>query len=325
MRSSNSNCRAVASVVAVLWLAAAGGAGAQSYPVKPVRIIASNAPGGGVDFAARHVGQKLGDRLGRQFIVENRPGAGGTIGTAYAAKATPDGYTLLLGQVGQLAMTPHAEKVPYDPLKDFVGVSLLAHSYHVLAVHPSLPVRSVKQLIALAKARPGQLTYGVGTMWGPSHLVPELFSSATGVRIDSIFYKGTALAAIGMLTGEVQVIFTGPTAVMPHMRSQRAVALAVTSPKRSPIIPDLPTLVELGVHGVEAPSWVSLVAPAATPKDVLWRLHGEIVQLTARPDYREPLEQHGLEPTATTLEQFAAFLQREHDKWGKVIRGIKSK
>lgn len=311
--------------VAVGLLAPAGGVEAQSYPVKPVRIIVANAPGGGIDFVARHVGLKLGDRLGRQFIVENRTGAGGTIGTTYAAKAAPDGYTLLLGQVGPLAMSPHVEKVAYDPLKDFVGVSLLASSYHVLAVHPSLPVRSVKQLIALAKSRPGQLTYGVGTLWGPTHLVPELFNWAAGVKIDSIFYRGAGPAAVGLVTGEVQVIFASVTALMPHMRSQRVAALAVTSPKRSPVAPELPTLGELGVRGVEAPSWVSLVAPAATPKDVLARLHGEIVQLAARPDYRAPLEKQALEPTTSTQEEFAAFLHGEHEKWGKIVRAIKIK
>jgi len=309
--------------LALGFLLAAGSAAAQSYPVRPVRIIVPTSPGGGNDFVARHVGQKLGERLGQQFIVDNRPGAGGTIGTALGAKAAPDGYTLLLGFVGQLAMTPHAEKVPYDALKDFVGVSLLASSYHVLAVHPSLPVRSVKELIALAKARPGALDYAVGNIWTPTHLVPELFNSATGVRIGTIFYKGSGPAAIGVLTGEAQVIFASVTAVMPHIRSSRLTALVVTSPKRSLIAPEVPTLVELGVRGVEAPSWYSLVAPVASPKEVVARLHGEIVAIASRPDYREPLEKQALEPTTTTPEQFAAFLQVEYDKWGKVVRSIK--
>jgi len=298
-------------------------AAAQSYPARPVRIIVPTSPGGGNDFVARHVGQKLGERLGQQFIVENRPGAGGTIGTAQAAKAAPDGYTLLLGFVGQLAMSPHVEKGGYDPLKDFIGVSLLASSYHILGVHPSLPVRSVKQLIAFAKARPGELNYASGNIWTPTHLVPELFKSATGVNIAAIQYKGSGPAAIGVLTGEAQVIFAGVTAVMSYVRSNRVVALAVTSPTRSPIAPEVPTLVELGVRGVEAPSWYSIVAPAAAPKDVVGKLHAEIVTIAARPDYREPLERQALEPTTTTPEQFAAFLKAEYDKWGKVIRGLK--
>jgi len=304
------------------FVVAVGSAAAQSYPAKPVRIIVPTSPGGGNDFVARHVGQKLGERLGQQFVVENRPGAGGTIGTAQAARAAPDGYTLLLGFVGQLAMSPHVEKGGYDPLKDFVGVSLLASSYHILGVHPSLPVHSVKELVAFAKARPGELNYA-GNLWTPTHLVPELFKSATGVNIAAIQYKGSGPAAIGVLTGEAQVIFGGVTALMSHVRSKRIVALAVTSPKRSPIAPEVPTLVELGVRGVEAPSWYSIVAPAASPNEVIGRLHGEIEKLIALPDYREPLERQALEPTTTTPEQFAAFLRAEYDKWGRVIQALK--
>lgn len=314
--------RTVCLVALGLTLGAAEAA-AQSYPAKPVRIIVPTSPGGGNDFVARHVGQKLGERLGQQFIVENRPGAGGSIATGQVAKAAPDGYTLLLGFVGQLAMYPHVEKVAYDPLKDFVGVSVLASSYHVLAVHPSLPVRSVKQLIALAKTRPGELNYASGNPWTPTHLVPELFKSATGVNIVAIQYKGSGPAAIGVLTGEAQVVFGSVTALMPHVRSKRVMALAVTSPARSPLAPEVPTLVELGVRGVEAPSWYSIVAPAASPTEVIGKLHAEIVSIAARPDYREPLERQALEPTTTTPEQFAAFLQAEYDKWGRIIKALK--
>ena len=313
-----------ASLSIALGMAIAGGSAmAQPYPAKPVRIVVPTSPGGGNDYVARLIGQKLGDRLGQQFIVDNRPGAGGTIGTALVAKAPPDGYTLLLGFVGQLAMSPHVEKLPYDTLKDFVGVSLLASSYHVLGVHPSLPARSVKQLIALARSRPGELNYAVGNIWTPTHLVPELFNSAAGIKIGAIFYKGSGPAAIGVLTGEAQVIFASVTALMPHVRSQRVVALAVTSPARSPVAPEVPTLTELGVRGVQAPSWYSLVAPAAMPREAVAKLHGEIVGIAARPDYREPLEKQALEPTTTTPEQFAVFLKGEYDKWGKVVKSIK--
>jgi tripartite-type tricarboxylate transporter receptor subunit TctC len=315
-------CVAV-SLAALGFVLVVEGTAAQSYPARPVRIVVPTSPGGGNDFVARHVGQKLGERLGQQFIVENRPGAGGSIATGQVAKATPDGYTLLLGFVGQLAMYPHVEKVTYDSLKDFVGVSLIASSYHILGVHPSLPVRSVKQLIALAKSRPGDLNYASGNPWTPTHLVPELFKSATGVDIVAIQYKGSGPAAIGVLSGEAQVIFAGVTALMAHVRSKRVVALAVTSPKRSPIAPEIPTLVELGVRGVEAPSWYSIVAPAAVPKEAIARLHAEIVSLAGLPDYRAPLERQALEPTTTTPEQFAAFLQGEYDKWGRVIKSLK--
>jgi tripartite-type tricarboxylate transporter receptor subunit TctC len=295
----------------------------QAYPVKPVRIVVPTQPGGGNDFMARLIGQKLGERLGQQFIIDNRAGAGGVLGTAYAAKSAPDGYTLLLGFVGQLAMSPHVEKTGYDPQKDFVGVSLLASSYHILGVHPSLPVRSVKQLIAFAKARPGQLNYASGNIWTPTHLVPELFKSATGIDIVAIQYKGSGPAAIGLLSGEAQLIAAGVTALMPYVRANKVVALAVTSPKRSLLAPEVPTLTELGVKGVEAPSWYSVTAPAATPADIVGKLHAEIVTINAQPDYRATLSKQALEPHTTTSEEFAAFLKVEYEKWGKIIKSLK--
>jgi tripartite-type tricarboxylate transporter receptor subunit TctC len=312
-------------VVALGCALVAAGAAAQPYPSRPVRIVVPTSPGGGNDFIARTVGQRLGERLGQQFIVDNRPGGGGSIGTGQAASAPPDGYTLLLGFVGQLAMYPHVEKVTYDPLRDFVGVSLLSSSYHVLAVHPSLPARSVKQLIGLARARPGELNYASGNIWTPTHLVPELFKSATGTNIVAIQYKGSGPATIGVLSGEAQVVFASVTALMPHVRAKRLVALAVTSPARSPIAPEVPTLTELNVRGVEAPSWYAIVAPAATPREVIDRLHGEIVGITALPDYRALLEKQAMEPRTATPAEFAAFLKAEHDKWGKVIKSLKAK
>lgn len=299
------------------------GALAQSYPVKPVRIIVTVAPGGGNDFLARLAGQKLSERLGQQFIVDNRPGGGGTIATAAVAKAAPDGYTLLLGFVGPLAMTPHVEKVGYDPIRDFIGVSMLASSYHMLAVHPSLPVRSVKQFIALAKARPGELNYASANIWGPTHLVPELFKSVAGIDLMPLHYKGAAPAAVGVLSGEAHAIFASVTALMAHVRAKRLMALAATSPTRSPIAPELPTFKELGYPRVEAPSWYSIVAPAATPRDVVGRLHGEMTKVAAMPDYREQLERQGFEPQSSTPEQFAAFLQADYDNWGRIIRVLK--
>jgi tripartite-type tricarboxylate transporter receptor subunit TctC len=311
--------------IALGLLSTVHGALAQGYPAKPVRIIVTVAPGGGNDFVARHAGQKLSERLGQQFIVDNRPGGNGTIGTALVAKSAPDGYTLLLGFVGSLAMTPHVEKVGYDPLRDFIGVSLLASSYHLLAVHPSLPVRSVKQFVALARARPGELNYASASAWGPTHLVPELFKSVTGISVVPIHYRGSALAAIGVLSGEAHAIFAGVTSLTPHVRSKRLVALAVTSPARSPVAPELPTFRELGYPRVEAPSWYSIVAPAATPREVVGRLHEELAKVSAMPDYREPLERQGLEPQSSTPVEFAAFLQSEHDKWGKVISALRAR
>jgi tripartite-type tricarboxylate transporter receptor subunit TctC len=312
-------------MVALALALAPASVAAQTYPVRTVRIVVPTSPGGGNDFVARHAAAKLSERLGQQFIVENRAGAGGAIGTAFVAKAPPDGYTLLLGFVGQLAMLPNVEKVDYDPLKDFVGVSVLASSYHFLAVHPSLPARTTKQLIALAKKRPGELNYASGNIWTPVHLVPELFKQATGTDIVAIQYKGSGPAAIGVLSGEAQVIVAGTTTILSYMQQKRLIGLAVTSPKRTSNAPDIPTLAEQGIKGVEAPSWYSIAAPAATPREVVTRLHGEIVKLASTPEYRTPLERQALEPTTTTPEQFATFLRAEYDKWGKVIRTLKSK
>ena len=299
------------------------GAQAQTYPVKPVRIVVPTSPGGGNDFVARLAGQKLGERLGQQFVVDNRPGAGGSTATAQVAKAAPDGYTLLLGFVGQLAMRPHVENVGYDPRKDFAGISLLASGYQMVAVHPSLPVRSVKQLIAFARSRPGELNFASANIYTTGHLTGELFNSITGVRIVPIHYKGSGPAAIAVLSGEVHMIFTAITSVMPHVQTKRLVALATTSPARSALAPEVPTFVEAGVKGVETANWYALVAPAATPRDIIGKLHGELVKISAAPDYREQLEKQGLELQTSTPEQFAAFLQAEYDKWGKVIKSLK--
>jgi tripartite-type tricarboxylate transporter receptor subunit TctC len=288
-----------------------------------VRIVVPTSPGGGNDFVARLAGQKLGERLGQQFLVDNRPGAGGTTATTQVAKAAPDGYTLLLGFVGQLAMRPHVENVGYDPRKDFAGVSLLASGWQMLAVHPSLPVRTVQQLIALAKARPGELNFASANVYTTGHLAGELFNSVTGIRIVPIHYKGSGAAAIAVLSGEVHMVFTAISSVAPHVQAKRLMALATTSPTRSVFAPEVPTFAEAGVRGLETANWYGLAAPAATSKDVIGRLHGELVKIAAAPDYRDQLEKFGMELQTSTPEEFAAFLQAEYDKWGRVIKSLK--
>lgn len=298
----------------------------QTYPSRAVRLIVPFAPGGGNDFLARVVGQKLGERLGQQFVIDNRAGAGGNIATDLVAKAPPDGYTLLLGFIGPFAISPHLEKITFNPVRDFTAASLLASSYHVLVVHPSLPVRSVKELIALAKTRPGQINYASSGSGGNLHLVGELFKSSTGINLTHIPYKGTGPAAVAVVSGESQLLFSSITAALPHVRSRRLAALAVTSPNRSPLAPEVQTLVESGVRGVDVGSWYALVAPAATPREVITRLNAEVVKLTATPDYRQQLEKQGFEPVTSSPDQFAAFVQAELDKWGRIIKaaGIKS-
>jgi len=308
------------SFACILGCALAGNAAlAQPYPARPIRLMAAGV-GGGNDYIARLLADKLGEQIGQRIVVENRPGAGGIVATTQVARAAPDGYTLLVGVAGPLAMLPHVEKVQYSPFKDFAGVSLLASSYHVLAVHPSLPVRSVKQLIALAKARPGELNYASAGMWTPTHLTPELFKSAAGVSMVPVFYKGAAPSVIAVVSGEAHMVFAGVTVVMPQVHDKRLAALAVTSPARLSLAREVPTLLESGLAGVEAPSWYALVAPAGTPGEVIARLHGEIVKLSAAPDYREQLERQAFEPRTSLPEQFAAFLQAEYEKWGRVIQ-----
>ena len=295
----------------------------ETYPARPVRLIVAFPPGGSVDAVARLLGPPLSASLGQPMVIENRSGASGNIGTELAARAKPDGTTLIIHTIPFVANAHLYERMPYDPIADFAPVSLLCSSPAVLIVHPSVPARSVSELLQLAKAKPGALNYSAAGAGTNPHIAGELFNMLGNVDIVAIQYKGSGPAAIGLLSGEAQVIFAGVTALMSHVRAKRIVALAVTSPARSPIAPEVPTLVELGVRGVEAPSWYSIVAPAASPTEVIGKLHAEIVTLAARPDYREPLERQALEPTTTTPEQFAAFLKAEYDKWGRVIQALK--
>ncbi|HZM45457.1 MAG TPA: tripartite tricarboxylate transporter substrate-binding protein, partial [Burkholderiales bacterium] len=271
----------------------AGSALAQSWPSRPVRIVVPTAPGGGVDFTARLVGQRLSERLGQQIIVDNRAGAGGVIAMDHVAKAVPDGYTLLLGFSGPLVMTPHAEKVAYDPQRDFAGVSQLTSFHLMLATHPSLPVRSVKQLIAFARARPGELNYASGNIWTLTHLGPELLKIVTGINVVPIHYKGTGPAAVAVLAGEAHMLYASPAALLPHVRANRLVGLAVAGPERMRLAPEVPTLAEAGVRGADTPSWQALLAPARTPGEAIGRLNGELARIAAAPDYREQLERQG--------------------------------
>ena len=298
----------------------AGAAAAQAYPTRPVRIVVPTSPGGGNDFVARAAGQKLGDRLGQQFIVDNRPGAGGSIGTTLVAKAPPDGYTLLLGFVGQLAMYPHVEKAEYDPRRDFIGVSLLASSYHVLAVHPSLPVKSVQDLLALAKARPGALNYSSAGNGAPNHLAMELFKSMAGVDIQHVPYKGAPQAVADLLAGHMNMGFNSIAPMLPHIRAGRLRVIGVASPKRSPQLPDVPTIAEAGVPGFEAGNWFGLFAPAKTPRPIIARLNEALAQVVRAPEMRAQFEALGAEPVGNSSEEFTAFVRRESQRYAKVVR-----
>ena len=316
-------CRVCAVLFVTVAAAAASDsihAAAPDYPSRPIRLLVPFAPGGGNDFLARLVGQKLGDQLGQQFVVDNRAGAGGIIATDLGAKAAPDGYPLLLGFIGPLTISPHFQMVPYDPVRDFAAASMLASIYHVLAAHPSLPARSMPELIALAKAKPGALSFGSAGHATPPHLVGELLQSTLGIKLTHIAYKGSGPATFALLAGEVHMIFSSITAVMQHVRANRLAALAVTSPNRSAVLPEVPTLAESGVRSVELGSWYALVAPAATPRSIMARLNAEIAKMNALPDYRGQLEKQAFEPLPGNPDKFPAFVRAELDKWGKVIR-----
>ena len=319
-------------VHAVLACTAFGGAhaldaAAQEYPTKPIRFVVPFAPGGGTDVLARIVAPKMSESLGKQVIVENRTGAGGNLATEAVAKAPADGYTILLAYIGPIAVSPSMyAKLGFDPVKDFSAVSLMATIPLVLVVHPSLPAKSVKELIALAKARPGQMTYGSAGNGTAQQLSGELFKLLTGTKIVGVPYRGGAPATIGVLTGEVQLLFTGALGVFPHVKSGRLRALAVTTPTRLESVPELPTVAEAGVKGFEVVSWNGVVVPAGTPKPVVDRLNKSITEALHAPEVRQRLNSQGLQIVAGTPQQFDQFIRDEIAKWGKVVRaaGIKA-
>ena len=295
----------------------------QDYPTKPIRLVIPYPPGGGNDTLGRLVAQRLSTALGQQVFVENRAGAGGNLGTEQVAHAKPDGYTLTLGFVANMAMTPHLGKVNYDPVKDFAPIGMVAQGYQILVVHPAFPGKTVPELVALAKARPGSLNYASGGNGSPLHLVAELFKISTGVFITHIPYKGSSPAAAAVLAGDVQMVFGGVVSSLPFVKSGRLRALAVTSPKRIEAAPDVPTLVELGYPGVEASSWYGLFAPAGTPAPIVERLNRELVALGKNPEHREQLFKQGQEAVYSTPEELAAYVKAESIKWARVIKTAK--
>ena len=299
--------------------------GTQNYPNKTIRIIVALAPGGGVDTAARMLGQRFTEAWGQQVVAENRPGAGGTIAAEQVARATPDGYTLLMTSMGH-TITPAMYKLSFDVNKDFAAISLFVQSASVLSVHPSLPVKNVKDLLAFAKARPNQLLFSSSGSGSGQHLVVEMLNRNAGLQLVHIPYKGTAPSILDLVAGRVSGTAASAISTMPHVRSGRLRALAITGAKRSPSVPDLPTISEAGVPGVVLDQWYSLLAPGGTPRDVVGKLHGEIVKTINDPTARERLLALALDPVGSTPEEFAAYIRSETLKWGKLVReaGIKA-
>lgn len=302
-----------------------GGAFAQTYPVKPVKVIVPSSPGGSTDIVGRAVSQKLSESLGQQFIVENRAGAGTMIGNEFVAKAAPDGYTLLMG-VSTLAIIPSMyAKVRYDALKDLAPISLAVTVPNVLVVHPSFPATTVKELISVGKARPDQLIAGSAGMGTSPHLSLELFRLLAGLKFQHVPYKGSGMAVIGLMSGEVALMFAALPTAMPHIRSKRMRPLGVTTAMRSQSMPELPSIAEAGLKGYEATQWFGMLAPAGTPRPIIDMLHKEVTTALRSPDVGKFLVNEGAEVVANTPEQFGEYLRSETEKWSRVIKsaGIK--
>ena len=307
-----------------------GGAGsaiaAESYPAKPVRIVVPFAAGGSTDILARNIAQRLNEALRGPVIVENRPGGAAIVGADHVAKSAPDGYTLLMGTNTTHAVAPHLySKLPYNPLRDFVPISEVAYNPQFLDVHPSIPVHSVKALIALARARPGQLNYGSAGQGTTAHMAMELFRSMAKVDLVHVPYKGTGPALIDLLGGHLSLMFDVVLTTLPHMKAGKVRVLGVSSLQRVEVAPEVPTIAESGLPGYEALVWFGLFAPAGTPADIVTRLSSEVSAIVHQPKLKESFTVQGLTPVGSNSQEFAAKIGKEYGLWGKVVReaGIK--
>ena len=312
--------------IKVLTLLAAGSIGiaqaqtTSTYPNKPIRLVVPFAPGGGNDTVARTVGEQVSHILGQAVVVENRAGAGGTIGAETVARAAPDGYTLFLGGVGSLAINPNMRKnLSYDPIKDFAPITLLAQAPLVLVVSPALKVHTVKELIALAKSQPGKIDYASNGNGSSSHLAALMFTSMADVNMLHIPYKGLSPALTGLLSGEVPTMFSSVVAILPHIQNGKLIALGVTGSTRLAALPNVPTIAQAGLTGYETSSWYGILAPAGTPRDIVLKLNKALNQALQAPDVKTRLANEGAETVGGTPEQFAAYIKQEKEQLGKVI------
>jgi tripartite-type tricarboxylate transporter receptor subunit TctC len=298
---------------------------AQTYPAKPVRLIVPFAPGGSTDIVARVLGQKLNEMWGQPVLVDNRAGGSTVIGTEIVAKAAPDGHTLLVTPAPFTIVPSLIPKLPYDPQKDFEPVTLINTTPLVVVVHPGVPARSMKDLVALAKSKPGTLNYGSSGSGGSNHLAGELFNAMAGVRMVHVPYKGNAPALTDLVGGHVDVVFNGLTSALPFIKSGKLRALGMTSLNRSATLPQVPTLDEAGLKGFQAVAWNGLTAPARTPKSVIDKLNADVLKVVRAPELVEKLRAEGSDPVGSSVEQYSAFLRDEIAKWGKVIRAANIK
>ena len=308
-------------IVAVPLVQAQTPATGSAWPAKPLRWISPFAPGGGADITSRIIAQKLGPALNQQVLVDNRGGAGGNIGVDIAAKAPPDGYTLVLGTIGPMAINVSLyKKLPFDPARDLLPITQAANALNVLVVHPSLPAKTVKEVIAIAKARPGELSFGSSGPGATDHLAGELFKTMTGVNMVHVPYKGGAPAMLDLMAGQVQTVFSTVSTAIGAIKGGKVRAIAMTGDKRFELMPELPTIAEAGVPGFEVRNWYGVFVPAGTPKDIVARLNSELVKILQLPDVKSKLLASGIEALHSTPEQFAAYIQSETKRWAKVVK-----
>lgn len=299
---------------------------AQSYPAKPIRMIVPFPAGGGVDYVGRIVGKGMSDRLGQQVLIDNRAGASAIIGMEATKNAPPDGYTIAATSNGPLAINPHIfKKLPYDSLRDYTHVAMISTFPYILVAHPSLPVKNVKELVALARARPGEVSYASPGSGNSSHLAGELFNSMAKVKILHVPYKGMAPAVVSAVSGEAHILYASIPPILPHVRSGRVRALGIGNAQRIPSMPEIPTIAEAGVPGYEAYAWAGMIGPANLPRDIVMRLNKAIVDTLNQKDVIERMLSEGTVPTPSSPEEFIAYMRSELKKWGDVVRlaGIK--
>jgi len=310
----------VRSALAAIGLCAAGTLFAQSYPAGPLRIVVPFPAGGGVDTAGRLLGQKLSEAIGKPVLIDNRAGANGMIGSEIVAKSAKDGYTLLVNGANFVTTPSLYKNVTYDPIKDFAPVSLLAHAPNILVVHPSLPVKTVRELIAFAKSRPGQLDYASSASGSTPHLAAELFKTLTNTKMLHVPYRGTGPAITAIISGEITVMFMPALAAIPYIENGRLRALGVTTTERLPALPDLPTVAEAGLKGYQSSQWYGVLAPAGTPADILDFLNGHAAKIMQSAEMKERMKNSGSVAVGSTRDAFAKHLNTEFTKWAKVIK-----
>ncbi len=304
-------------------LCTAASAQPQTYPSKPIRIVVPYVAGGATDITARQLGEKLSQRVGQPVLIDNRGGAAGNIGMEFAAKSAPDGYTILLSAVGAFAVNPHLYKLNYDAIRDLAPIILISTSAGLLAVHPSVPAKNVKELVALAKARPGELNYGSSGVGGFGHVSAALFTMMTGTKMVHVPYKSSGPALIDLMAGHIQLLFNNAISTVPQIKAGRVRALAVTSMKRTRAVPDLPTLDEAGVKGYDQTAWSGIAAPAGTPKDIVARLNSEFNAILKLPDIQQKNAEVGSDIVGGTPEYFGDYLKSETAKFARIVKEAK--